>query len=1041
MTNSPSEKSIAVLPFENLSKDEENAFFAGGVQDEILTNLAKIADLKVISRTSVIKYKSGLERNLREIAKTLGVSYVVEGSVQRAGDRVRVSAQLIDARSDTHLWADHYDRDVADIFAIQSEIAEQIADQLRAKLSPSEKAAIAERPTSDLVAYAYFTKAKEIDVWGNWEGAEKSLNQKVELLEKAIQRDPNFALAYCALAKAQIYLAVDPKQFESAKKAAEAALRLRPDLGEAHLELGRYYFHAGTSTGDSNHDYDRAREELAIVRRKLPNNAEALWIEAMIGRHENRWDASLANLKKANALDPRNNELGWDLWRTYFEMRRYSELQQFITKEASGGPVEDPWDKMMLAQIKLAQGDPVAAQSLVEQVPLDFSPDGWIWSVRFKAALYLRDYNAANRLIAATPAKYADGAFDLGHGSENWAYGLVARARRDKQKALAAFAAARQKMEAQWGDKPKDTPYWSDLAKLDAGLGRKEEAIREAQHAVELQPITKDALNGPTWVANLALVYAWTGERDRALEQLEKVATLPGYGPTYGDLLLNPCWDDLRGDPRFDKIVAAAKAASKFALEPLEKSIAVLPLENLSGDSSQEYFADGITEALITDLSRITATRIMSRSSVMQYKGDRKPLAQIARELKVDTLLTGSVARSGERVRVAVQLVDPSSNRNLWADSYDRDLSDVLALQRKLARDVVGQIQLKPQHAQQHPDSIARRVNAEAYDQYLRGRFYLNRQTKDDNEAATDALERAVTIDSTFADAYAALAQAYVWKLFLFAPNDQQSAEKAFVAAEKALALEPDSAAAHLARGRLLWTPANRFPHEKAIQEYRRALEFDPTLDEARNQLALVYCHIGAFDQALQQAKEAVATNPNNNLAQFRIGQTLNFKGKYEEALSVLRGIPPEANPALVGHQIAWALFNLGRPTDASATLDKLLKDYPEDTGGVFTSIQAVLAASAGEQLLAEAKIKSAVERGKGYGHFHHTAYQIACAYALMNKPAQAIKWLEAAADDGFPCYPLFDRDTNLDSLRQDERFVTLLIKLKQQWEHYRTVF
>jgi TolB-like protein len=560
-----SEKSIAVLPFENLSKDEENAFFAGGVQDEILTNLAKVADLKVISRTSVMKYKSDLERNLREIANTLGVSHVVEGSVQRAGGRVRVNVQLIDARNDAHVWAEHYDRDVADVFAIQSEIAQQIANQLQAKLSPAEKTEIEERPTADLIAYAYYTKSKEIDVWGNWEGAEKSMAQKVALLEKAIQRDPNFALAYCALAKTQIYLADDPKDFELAKKSAEAALRVAPDLGEAHLELARYYFHAGVLTGDYNHEYDRAREELAIVRRKLPNNAEALWIEAMIGRHENRWDASLANLKKANALDPRNSELAWDLGRIYFEMRRYSELEQF---HASGGPLEDPWTKMVLAQIKLAQGDPGAAQSLLEQVPLDFSPDASIWETRFKAALYLRDYDAANRIVAATPEKWRDSA--LFDGPSGWAYGQIARARGDKQKAMAAFAAAREKMEAKQGDKPKDVDYFAGVSKLDVGLGRKEEAIREARQAVELMSIAKDSLNGPTWVANLALVYAWSGERDAALGQLEKVATLPGFGligagpsATYGDLLLNPCWDDLRGDPRFDKIVAAAKAASR----------------------------------------------------------------------------------------------------------------------------------------------------------------------------------------------------------------------------------------------------------------------------------------------------------------------------------------------------------------------------------------------------------------------------------------------------------------------------------------------
>jgi len=553
------EKSIAVLPFENLSKDEENAFFAGGVQDEILSNVAKIADLKVISRTSVMKYKSGPERNLREIAKTLGVSHVVEGSVQRAGERVRVNVQLIDARNDTHVWAEHYDRDFADIFAIQSEIAERIADQLRAKLSAAEKAAIVERPTTDLVAYAYYTKAKAINILENWEGAENSENQKVQLLEKAIQRDPNFALAYCELAKTQVDLGNDEleyrKHLELAKNAAETAVRLRPDLGEAHLESARYYFLAGVYTND----YSRAREELAIVRRTLPNNAEALAIEARIGRHENHWDASLANLQKASELDPQNGDVAYHLGQIYFEMRRYSEFEQSITKDAASG---DPWNKILLADIKLAQGDPVAAQSLLEQVPLDYSPWFGIWHTRFTAALYLRDYEAANRVIAATPAKWADVAFGLDHGSENWAYGQVARARGDKQKAMAAFAAARKRTEAIWGDKPKDAPYFSDLAKLDAGLGQNEEAIREAQHAVEFQPIAKDSLNGPTWVANLALVYAWAGERDRALEQLESVAAITA-GPTYGDLRFNPCWDSLRGDKRFDKIVAAAKAASR----------------------------------------------------------------------------------------------------------------------------------------------------------------------------------------------------------------------------------------------------------------------------------------------------------------------------------------------------------------------------------------------------------------------------------------------------------------------------------------------
>jgi TolB-like protein len=558
------DKSIAVLPFENLSKDEENAFFAGGVQDEILTNLAKVAELKVISRTSVMKYKSGLERNLREIAKSLGVSHVVEGSVQRAGGRVRMNVQLIDARNDGHIWAEHYDRDFADIFAIQSEIAERIADQLRAKLSASEKAAIAERPTADLVAYAYYTKAKEINIYDNWEGVEESAKQKVQLLEKATQRDPNFALAYCALAKAQIELAdatLDPNRLDLAKNAAEAALRVRPDLAEAHLELARYYWFAASYPNypDRAGYYDRARDELATVRRKLPNNPEALVIDAMIGRHQNRWDTSLANLQKASELDPRSGEIADFLWRIHFEMRHYSTCDQLTMKQAASSKGEGPWIKRRLAEIKLAQGDPAAAQSLLDEVPLDFNPTPYIWDARFRAALYLRDYDAANRVIAATPAKWADSAFD---GPSGWADGQVARARGDTNKALSAFAAAREKVKGQLGDNVKDPRYFLEVGRLDAGLSEKEKAIPEAERAVELQPIAKESLNGPIGVTNLALVYSWTGERDRALEQLKSVATIPN-GPTYGDLRFNPCWDPLRGDPRFDKIVAAAKAASR----------------------------------------------------------------------------------------------------------------------------------------------------------------------------------------------------------------------------------------------------------------------------------------------------------------------------------------------------------------------------------------------------------------------------------------------------------------------------------------------
>jgi serine/threonine protein kinase/tetratricopeptide (TPR) repeat protein len=470
------------------------------------------------------------------------------------------------------------------------------------------------------------------------------------------------------------------------------------------------------------------------------------------------------------------------------------------------------------------------------------------------------------------------------------------------------------------------------------------------------------------------------------------------------------------------------------------KSLAVLPLEGLSGDTSQDYFADGMTDALITDLAKVGALRVISMPSVLQYKRARKPIPEIGRELNVDAVLTGTMVRSGDRVRIALQLIHAATGRNLWDASYERDLRDVMSLQREVTRDIVGKIRIKLTPQEQVRFESVSPVNPEAYDHYLRGKFYLYRQNRDNNEAAIAALERAVATDPTFAEAHAELAQAYVWKLFLFAPGEGQWAEKAFVAAEKALSLDPNLAVAYVARGRSLWTPANRFPHEKAIREYRRALDLNPSLDEARNQLALVYCHIGAFDEALQESQKAITTNPNNNLAQLRIGQTLNFQGNYEQALSVLRAIPYDVNPAIAGSEIAWALFNLGRTEEASATLERLLKDYPEDSGGVFTSVQAVLAASSGQERKAEDDIKLAIERGKGFGHFHHTAYHIACAYSRMNKTEQAIKWLEVTADSGFPCYPLFERDTNLDNLRQDARFIAFLAKLRQRWEQYKTI-
>jgi tetratricopeptide (TPR) repeat protein len=476
----------------------------------------------------------------------LGVAHVVEGTVQRSANRLRVSAQLIDARNDTHLWAEHYDRDIADVFAIQSEIAQQIAEQLRARLSPEEKAAMGEEPTTDLRAYELYTEARAILIWNDPAGAERSVARKIELLEQATQRDPNFALAYCALVKAQCDFydisLKDSVHLEAADKALDALMRIRPDLGDTHRELGRYYLYLG--------DYSRASGELTIARRTLPNDSEAFRIAGEIDRQRNRWEDALRNFIKAYELDPRNGEILHHTRLTYHLMRKYDDEQQFLDKSAFAREPEYPaWLSLYLAEIKLDQGDPAGAHAILAQSPRDFAPTVEWWIYRFSTALCLRDYDEASQILAATPPSF---------GPRAWHEGIIARSRGDKQKAQQAFLDARSEMEVKWANKTRDAFYLALLAKIDAGLGRKEEAIDEGRRAVDLMPISKDSAAGPPRLRDLALVYAWTGERDLAIEQLQRLAKIPG-GPSYGDLRFNPIWDSLRDDARFEKMLAELK--------------------------------------------------------------------------------------------------------------------------------------------------------------------------------------------------------------------------------------------------------------------------------------------------------------------------------------------------------------------------------------------------------------------------------------------------------------------------------------------------
>ena len=566
-------KSIAVLPFESLSEEKTNEFFADGVQDEILTNLARIADLKVISRTSVMQYKSGIARNLREIAQQLGVANVLEGSVQRAGNRVRVNAQLIDARNDQHLWAQTYDRDLVDVFAIQSEVAQAIANELQAKISASEKAAIEQHPTTDLGAYDLYLRATSL-IDNAPLSLGKTINdiyiQAAELLDQAVARDRSFLLAYCRLAEAHdelYYQGGDrtPERLALGKAAIDAAFRLKPDSGEAHLALATHFYHGLD-------DLDRARDEIAIALRTLPNNARLFEWSGYIDRRQSRWHDALRNFDRAMELDPRNTKILIGSWVAYSLTRNYTRAREICDRFIAIEPdnvkhrFTCAWNDFF-QRADIAPWHAVLNKVLLQDTALPHLADGFYFN------FCERDAVAANRALEllgtlSEETLQARGISEI-QITRTCARGVVAWMKGDTAAAQAAFVAARPEQEEAVRQEratverlhPRysyEGSALSILGLIDAGLGRKEDALREGRHALELTPLETNSFAGADVRYFFAVICAWTGERDLAIKQLQDLINVP-IGLTYGDLKLSPYWDPLRDDPRFERLVEEAK--------------------------------------------------------------------------------------------------------------------------------------------------------------------------------------------------------------------------------------------------------------------------------------------------------------------------------------------------------------------------------------------------------------------------------------------------------------------------------------------------
>ena len=552
------EKSVAVLPFDNFSDDNQNAYFADGIQDDILTALAKISDLKVISRSSVMQYR-GKNKNLREIGQALGVAHVLEGSVRRYKGKIRITAQLIDTRTDVHTWAEYYDRDLADVFAIQSEVAKKIAAQLKANISASEKTAINERPTQDLEAFDVYLQAKELinnfHETPNWK---QTLEEALRLTDHATRRDPDFALAYCLAARASdalCWYGLDrtPSRLAEARTMVQHALTITPDLGEAHLVQALVYYHG-------ERDYARAREELAIARRALPNNAEMYSLTGWIDRRQGRWNEAITNEEKAAELDPGNSQFLNSLSVLYDILRRYDEEETVLVRAIAADSNSKDYFNLLRAEVELEKGDTKSAREGLDSLPAPYDPDGATTSTRINLSLYEGDPGAATKILEATKLDELVGSNGL-LLPRTWFAALIARAAGHETKARAAFTNAHATIEKKLQTTPDDPSLLGILGLAEAALGQNSEAVARGRRAVELRPLRQDAVDGASVLTTLAMIYAWVGDIDSSIKELTRSAAIPG-GIDYGQLKFDPAWSALRSDPRYASILEGLRITS-----------------------------------------------------------------------------------------------------------------------------------------------------------------------------------------------------------------------------------------------------------------------------------------------------------------------------------------------------------------------------------------------------------------------------------------------------------------------------------------------
>jgi TolB-like protein/Tfp pilus assembly protein PilF len=910
----PPEKSIAVLPLQNLSEDKENAFFADGVQDELLSNLSKIKDLKVISRTSVMQYKSGTRRNIKEIAQQLGVSNVVEGSVRRSGDHVRVSVQLIDGRTDRHLWGENYDRNLADSLSLQGELARDIADAVGATLSPQEKAQVVAKLTNNPAAYDAYLRARAIPVsWSFTAGGD--VEGAIRLYQEAVKLDPNFTLAWAYLSIAQIqsvHKGFEPRsvRLASAKDSLGHALALNPNLPEVHLARGYH-----------EQDKMRALAEFRQAEQGLPNNAAVIEAIARVHRALGQWKQAVADLQRAIELDPRNFTASNNLALTYCAMRRFPEAVATLDRVLT----LDPTNARALVtktDALLATGDLQAAEPLLANPELPANR-------RATYALVQRNYAAAIEILSKDlavdrPQRDQEDILLLAFSQQR--AGEVSAAGATYQKAIENF---RRELEKVPLASYREADIHSRLGAAYAGLGDAASAIAEGQKAMALVPSSNDPEFGFDLEDEMARIYARLGDADHAIPILKRMLGTSHPGATFttpATLRLDPVWDPIRNDPRFQELAAGE-------MTPLpEKSIAVLPFENLSEEKANAYFAEGIQNEILTRLAAVRDLKVISRTSTAKYQSKPDNLKKVAQELGVSTVLEGAVQKAGDKVRVNVQLIDARADTHLWAKSYDRDFKDVLGVESELSQEIAEALRANLSPSESHVLASVWTPDAEAYDLFLRGEYELHQA---ESSLAANAFDRADAFyrqalerDPNFAQAGAELARSRLTRHWFVSPLTPAELEEGKSLIDRALALAPNSPEAHFAMGLFFYYGHRQY--ENALAEFNRTLELQPNNAWTRQYCAAVYRRRGEWERSLADFQRAQELDPRDARISAATGSTYLALRLWKDAeRAELRALAIDPHFTLAAQFLLITRLNA---TGDVGLAGRVLNDFPEMT-------------------------------------------------------------------------------------------------------------